>query len=141
MARAIPPAACPWGPTNVSGQLLGGVWRQLGDLEDHVTVGLHRGSGDRAQPVVSHVVQLGQFIPWKEKEHHHRNRTCSGKTHHQQLLRETCWVTWPTASAMCTNLPGSSRSRWETQERENKFILGQLVLTKDSEDSEKEAIS
>lgn len=54
---------------------------------------------------------------------------------------ETCWVTWPTASAMCTNLPGSSRSRWETQERENKFILGQLVLTKDSEDSEKEAIS
>lgn len=54
-------------PTDVGGQLLGGVRGQLGDLQDHVTVGLHCGSGNRAQPVVSHVVQLRQFVPWKGK--------------------------------------------------------------------------
>lgn len=58
------------GPTDVSGQLLGGVRGELGNLEDHVTVGLHRGPGDRAQPVVSHVVQLRKLITWKREGGH-----------------------------------------------------------------------
>lgn len=53
----------PWPLTNVCSQLLGGVWGHLRDLEDHITIGLHGGSGNGAQPVVSHVVQLRKFIP------------------------------------------------------------------------------
>lgn len=48
--------------TDVRGQLLGGVWCELRDLQDDLAVRLHRGSGDGAQPVISHVVQLGQLV-------------------------------------------------------------------------------
>lgn len=48
--------------TNVRGQLLGGVWCELWDLQDDLAVRLHGGSGDGAQPVIGHVVQLRQLI-------------------------------------------------------------------------------
>lgn len=65
-APAVPPITHPGGGgelTDVGDQLLGGVRGQLRDLQDHVTVGLHGGSGNGAQPVISYVVQLRQLIP------------------------------------------------------------------------------
>lgn len=34
--------------TNVCSQLFGGVWGHLWDLKDHITIGLHGGSGNGA---------------------------------------------------------------------------------------------
>lgn len=45
--------------TNVCGKLLRWMHCELWYLQDDFAVGLHRSSGDGAQPVVSHVVQLG----------------------------------------------------------------------------------
>lgn len=53
----------PWALTDVCSQLLGGMRGHRWDLEDPITIGLHGGSSYRAQPVVSHVVQLRKFFP------------------------------------------------------------------------------
>lgn len=52
--------------TDVGGKLLRRMDGELRDLQDDFAVGLHGGSGDGAQPVVSHVVQLRQLISWTE---------------------------------------------------------------------------
>jgi len=52
--------------TNVCGELLCRMYGELRYLQDDFAVRLHRSSGDGAQPVVSHVVQLRQFISWTE---------------------------------------------------------------------------
>lgn len=44
--------------TNVCGKLLCWMYCELRYLQDDFTVSLHGSSGDGAQPVVSHVVQL-----------------------------------------------------------------------------------
>ena len=49
--------------TDVGDHLLGGAGVQVGELQDGVTVRLHGGPGDGAQPVVRCVVQLGKVIP------------------------------------------------------------------------------
>lgn len=54
--------------TNIRGQLLGGVRGELRDLQDDLAVRLHGGPGKRAQPIVCHVVQLGDFIAWEKED-------------------------------------------------------------------------
>lgn len=75
------------GRTDVGGQLPGGVRAERGDLQDRIAVGLHGGPGDRAQPVVSHVVQLGQLIAWKGKEVTKDHRIYSGQALRWRLPR------------------------------------------------------
>lgn len=48
--------------TDIRGQLFGGAGAQLGDEQDGVTVRLHGGPSDGAQPIVRSVVQFGEVI-------------------------------------------------------------------------------
>lgn len=52
--------------TNVCGKLLGRVHSERRDLQDGLAVRLHGRSGNGAQPVISHVVQLRHLISCTE---------------------------------------------------------------------------